>query len=164
MRLLGCGGAAISESAFEHWQRLGVAVIQGYGLTESSPVICSATPTNAKPGLVGRFVEGWETKIQDQQLLVRGPHVMLGYWDDPVATASRIDRDGWLATGDHVEVDAQSGQLRILGRVDDVIVLASARKIHPATVERAVERVDGVRHAMLIRATRIGALVRCRRA
>ena len=155
LRLLGCGGAALTCSAFERWQQRGVTVIQGYGLTETSPVICSATPEDATPGCVGHFVAGWESKIADQQLLVRGPHVMLGYWDDPAATADRIDQGGWLATGDQVEVDSASGQIRILGRVDDVIVLNSARKIHPATIERAVGQVDGVRHALLIRRQRL---------
>ncbi len=155
LRLLGCGGAALHASAFDRWQQRGVTVIQGYGLTETSPVICSATPDDATPGYVGRFVTGWESKIDDQQLLVRGPHVMLGYWDDRAATANRIDPDGWLATGDHVEVDPRSGQVRILGRVDDVIVMNSARKIHPATVEQAVGHVDGVRHALLVRRNRL---------
>ena len=151
LRLLGCGGAAISEAAFERWRKRGVTVIQGYGLTETSPVICSATPENAAAGCVGDFVEGWESKVVHQQLFVRGPHVMLGYWEDPSATANRIDEDGWIATGDQVEIDASHGQLRILGRVDDVIVLDSARKIHPAVVERQVEQLRSVNHAMLIK-------------
>jgi long-chain acyl-CoA synthetase len=151
LRLLGCGGAAISEAAFELWRKRGVTVIQGYGLTETSPVICSATPENATAGCVGDFVDGWESKIVDQQLFVRGPHVMHGYWDDPSATSDRIDADGWMATGDQVEIDPSHGQLRILGRVDDVIVLDSARKIHPAVVERQVERVPSVHHAMLVK-------------
>ncbi len=151
LRLLGCGGAAISEAAFERWRKRGVTVIQGYGLTETSPVICSATPENAAAGCVGDFVEGWESKIVHQQLFVRGPHVMLGYWNEPSATADRIDNDGWIATGDQVEIDTRNGQLRILGRLDDVIVLDSARKIHPAAVERRVEQLRSVKHAMLIK-------------
>jgi long-chain acyl-CoA synthetase len=149
LRLLGCGGAGLSEAAFDRWHARGVTVIQGYGLTEASPVICSATPQDARAGFVGRFVQGWESAIRDQQLFVRGPHVMLGYWNDPQATARRIDRDGWLATGDLVQHDGESGQLKILGRADDVIVLPTGKKIHPATVERSAEQVAGVGHAML---------------
>jgi long-chain acyl-CoA synthetase len=149
LRLLGCGGAALSEATFDRWRARGVTVIQGYGLTEASPVICSATPWDARAGLVGRFVEGWETQIRDQLLFVRGSHVMLGYWGDPEATARRIDHNGWLATGDLVEQDRESGQLRVLGRADDVIVLPSAKKIHPETVERSAAQINGVRHAML---------------
>jgi long-chain acyl-CoA synthetase len=80
---------------------------------------------------------------------------MLGYWEDPSATADRIDEDGWMATGDQVEIDASNGQLRILGRVDDVIVLDSARKIHPALIERQVEQVPSVNHAMLVKRERL---------
>ncbi len=150
LRLLGCGGAAISESAFHRWRDRGVTVIQGYGLTEASPVICSATPDNALPGLVGELVDGWDSEVRDGQLFVRGPHTMLGYWDDELATGKRIDRSGWLGTGDLVQRDASSGQLRILGRIDDVIVLDNGTKISPSTVEREVEQIAGVAHAFLL--------------
>lgn len=148
--VLGCGGAALSVESFYAWKRRGVTVIQGYGLTETSPVVCSATPGNATAGLVGTFVAGWEHEIRDGRLFVRGPHNMLGYWGDPSSTAKKIDRIGWLDTRDLVEVDRESGQLRILGRADDVIVLDSARKMNPRPRERQVEAIAGVRHAMLI--------------
>ncbi len=150
LRLLGCGGAAMSKPAFHAWKDRGVTVIQGYGLTETSPVICSATPQDASAGLVGRFVAGWEHQIRDGRLFVRGHHNMLGYWDDAAATAERIDADGWLDTKDLVEVDEPSGQLRILGRADDVIVLASGRKLNPWPIEQELEQIDGVHHAMLV--------------
>ncbi len=150
LRLLGCGGAAISEQAFWRWSERGVTVIQGYGLTESSPVICSATPDDARPGLVGRLVDGWEHDIRDGQLFVRGAHNMIGYWDDAAATANKIDRQGWLDTGDLVEQDSASGQLRIVGRADDVIVLDCGRKLNPCPIEQALEQIVGVRHAILI--------------
>jgi long-chain acyl-CoA synthetase len=150
LRLLGCGGAGISESSFRQWKERGVTVIQGYGLTETSPVICSATPGNASPGLVGGLVNGWESKICQGQLFVRGPHTMLGYWKDQDATNDKVDEEGWLATGDLVEQDARTGQLRILGRVDDVIVLDNGRKIFPSAIEMSVERLEPVRHALLV--------------
>lgn len=150
LRLLGCGGAAMHGQAFDDWRHRGVTVIQGYGLTETSPVICSATPDDAQPGLVGQPVDGWETDIRAGKLWVRGPHVMLGYWDDPAATAEKIDADGWLDTGDLVERDPHSGQFRILGRADDVLVLANGHKVHPIATERSVGRIPGVRHAVLI--------------
>ena len=127
-----------------------MTVIQGYGLTETSPVICSATPDNAAPGLVGELVEGWESQIRDGQLFVRGPHTMLGYWENASETSAKIDDDGWLATGDLVEQDASTGQLRILGRVDDVIVLDNGHKVSPSAIERTVEQIAGVRHAVLV--------------
>ncbi|NND99914.1 MAG: AMP-binding protein, partial [Pirellulaceae bacterium] len=150
LRLLGCGGAAISAEDFAGWHRRGVTVIQGYGLTEASPVICSATPDNATAGWVGEFVDGWEYQIRDGRLFVRGPHVMVGYWDDPVATNERVDASGWLDTGDLVQRDPATEQIRILGRADDVIVLDSGDKVHPQAIEREIERIEGVRHAMLV--------------
>ena len=149
LRLLGCGGAPLDQSAFREWQSWGVTVLQGYGLTETGPVISSATPSNAAPGLVGKPVDGWETAIKNGQLLVRGPHTMLGYLGQPEATQARMSADGWLATGDLVERDSTTQQFRVLGRMDDVIVLASGRKLHPAGIEREAEQIDGIQNALL---------------
>jgi long-chain acyl-CoA synthetase len=155
LRLLGCGGAAIGEPAFHSWKDRGVTVIQGYGLTETSPVICSATPENAKAGLVGRLVDGWESEVREGELFVRGPHTMLGYWNDEQATATKIDQDGWLATGDRVEQDPATGQFRILGREDDVIVLSNGCKLSPEVIEREIGQLAGVNHAMLVSRERL---------
>ena len=149
LRLLGCGGAPLDHTSFTEWSVRGVTVIQGYGLTEAGPVISSATPSNAMPGLVGEPVAGWEIAIKQGQLFVRGPHSMLGYLKQPEATQTRMTDDGWLATGDLVERDRKTQQLKILGRVDDVIVLASGHKIYPATIEREIEQIDGIQHALL---------------
>lgn len=149
LRLLGCGGAPLDPISFMEWNARRVTVIQGYGLTEAGPVISSATPTNAMPGLVGEPVEGWEIAIKQGQLFVRGPHVMLGYCEQQESTQKRMTKDGWLATGDLVERDHKTQQLRILGRVDDVIVLASGRKIYPAAIERDIEQIAGIQHALL---------------
>ena len=148
LRLLGCGGAAMNETDFLAWESRGVTVIQGYGLTEASPVICSATPEDAQPGFVGSFVDGWEHEIRDGQLFVRGEHVMHGYWNDERSTSERI-HDGWLTTGDMVE-QASSGQIKILGRADDMIVLPNGRKLHPQLIEREIEQIDAVDHAMVV--------------
>ncbi len=150
LRLLGCGGAAMSDAEFCGWRDRGVTVIQGYGLTETSPVICSATPDNATAGLVGGFVEGWEHKIREGRLFVRGPQVMLGYWNDEAATRERIDEQGWLDTGDLVEIDSATAQLRIFGRADDVIVLSDGHKVYPQAIERELEGIPGVRHALVM--------------
>jgi len=149
LRLLGCGGAPLDSSDFERWDSQGVTVIQGYGLTEAGPVICSATPSNAAPNLVGNPVDGWETRLEDGQLHVRGSHTMLGYLKQADATAQRMTTDGWLATGDLVELDGTTGQFRILGRMDDVIILPSGQKIHPSAIEREMELIHGIQHAML---------------
>ncbi|MGB7325449.1 MAG: AMP-binding protein [Rubripirellula sp.] len=150
LRLLGCGGAPISAVTFEQFKRMGITVIQGYGLTETGPVICSATPENAAAGLVGDFVDGWQHEIRDGELFVRGPHVMHGYWNDEPATRAKVDSDGWLRTGDLVDRDDETGQLRILGRVDDVLVMDNGRKISPSSIQRDLEQLAGVHHAMLV--------------
>ncbi|MGB7346437.1 MAG: AMP-binding protein [Pirellulaceae bacterium] len=153
LRLLGCGGAAMSADDFAAWKSQGITVIQGYGLTETSPVICSATPENATAGLVGKFVDGWEHQVRDGRLFVRGPHLMAGYWSDIHATNDRI-KNGWLDTGDLVEIDSATGQLRILGRADDVIVLDNGHKVHPQQIEKQIQQIAGVRHAMIVAAGR----------
>lgn len=144
LRLLGCGGAGLSEASFEAWQQRGVTVIQGYGLTETAPVICSATPDDAAPGCVGRPVEGWETKLVDGRLHVRGPSVMSGYLDQP-----DLGLRDWFDTGDHVEIDAKTGQFRILGRNDDVLTLSTGYQVHPSIVERTLMRSPHVSEAVV---------------
>lgn len=147
LRWLGVGGAALSSDAFESWRDRGVTVIQGYGLTETGPVIASATPENATAGWVGRFVQGWEHEIRDGELWVRGPHLFNGYWNhDPIAA---VDANGWFRTGDHVQWDSQTQQLRVLGRADDVIVLPNAIKINPSEIERQIALLPGIQHCML---------------
>ncbi len=150
LRLLGVGGAPLREDAFEQFRERGVTIIQGYGLTETSPVICSATPTNAAAGLVGLPVADCEVELREGRLFVRGPHVMLGYWQDETATRDRIDKNGWLDTGDLAEVDEVTGQYRIIGRADDLIVLPNGNKLHPREIESVVEELSEVEHAMLV--------------
>ncbi|MCC9657149.1 AMP-binding protein [Rhodopirellula halodulae] len=149
LAVVGCGGVAMSEKQFNACQQHGLHVVQGYGCTESSPVICSASPENARPNRVGPLVDGWSAKILDQRLSVKGPGVMLGYLDDPASTREKISSDGWLDTGDLVQVDSD-GQYQILGRADDVIVLPTGFKIFPASVERSVQRIDHVDQAVLL--------------
>ncbi|TWU45764.1 Long-chain-fatty-acid--CoA ligase [Novipirellula aureliae] len=149
LRVLGVGGAGLSEQAFEAWKSRGVVVTQGYGCSETAPVICSATPNDARANLVGKPVQGWQTDIRDGRLFVKGEHLMIGYFNDPEATKAKIDPDGWFDTGDLVEVDDLSQQYRILGRTDEVIVLPNGHKIFPTTIERLVNALANVEHSML---------------
>jgi long-chain acyl-CoA synthetase len=150
LRLVGCGGAALPADAFERFRWRGITVIQGYGMTETSPVICSATPENARAGFVGTPVAGWQTRVDAEgRLSVRGEGVMVGYWGDAASTAQRCS-DGWIDTGDIVEVDPTDGQFRILGRADDRITLSNGRKLYPLPIEQRVMLVPQVRHAILV--------------
>ena len=149
LRWLGCGGAALSSELFDDLSSQPIEVIQGYGLTEASPVICSSSPGQTLPEHVGPPVASWQTRISGGRLFVRGPGVMLGYLDDPDATARKIDSDGWLDTGDLVQ-RADDGQLKILGRADDVLVLPNGFKVHPSQIEREAIRGGQLRHAVLL--------------
>ncbi|MCS7471010.1 acyl--CoA ligase [Stieleria sp. ICT_E10.1] len=164
LRLVGCGGAAMTEDQFWRWGERGVTVIQGYGLTEAGPVIASQTPDDSIPGHAGRFVDGWEHRLDEEpvgergpneakpaegRLFVRGPHLMRGYWQDPEATARRIDAAGWLDTGDRVRICPSTRQLQILGRCDDRIVLSNGHKIDPLGLEQRLVAIKGVRTAVV---------------
>ena len=145
LRLLGCGGAAMSIKEFRSWQDCGVTVIQGYGLTEAGPVVCSAAPDDTRPGYVGQLVDGWDHRIVDGRLHIRGPHTMLGYWP---LEKKNSDSD-WLDTGDLVEQDSRTGQFKILGRADAMIVISNGHVVDPISIERTVETISGVDHALL---------------
>jgi long-chain acyl-CoA synthetase len=149
LRVIGCGGAALDTQSFERFRQHGVEVIQGYGCTETSPVICSASPGDTLPGLVGTPIDDCEIRIQDCRLFVRGPMVMLGYLDDPEATSQKIDSEGWLDTGDLVKQHV-SGQLSILGRADDVLVLDNGFKVHPLAIEQAIIAEHPCEHVVLM--------------
>ncbi|HEY2882251.1 MAG TPA: AMP-dependent synthetase/ligase, partial [Pirellulales bacterium] len=128
------GGAALPNHVAEFFWQQGMPLVQGYGLTESSPVITTATPDHNKIGTVGRAVESVEVKIADDgEILTRGPHVMLGYWRQPAETEMAI-RDGWLHTGDLGQL-AADGYLRITGRKKELIVTAGGKNIAPVFLE-----------------------------
>jgi long-chain acyl-CoA synthetase len=150
LRLLGCGGAAMTAELFTDYCQAGITVVQGYGLTEASPVVCSASPWNARAGVVGVPVSGCQTRIDDAGCLeVAGPGVMIGYWQDDEATANKI-RGGWLQTGDCAEVDPGDGQYRILGRSDDRITLSNGLKFFPGPLEQRLGLHPSIRHAVLM--------------
>ena len=148
LKILGCGGAAMPAEQFDRFQAFGVEIIQGYGCTETAPVICSASPGQSRPGCVGPLVDGWEAKVQSERLFVRGQCTMLGYLNDLDATARKIDTDGWLDTGDLVEQNTD-GTFRILGRADDVIILDNGYKIHPQAIESQLTQIAGIKHVVV---------------
>jgi long-chain acyl-CoA synthetase len=135
LRLACSGGAPLGDATNEYYNEHGIQLVQGYGLTESSPVITVSTPSASRIGSVGRAIRDVEVKIGDDgEILTKGPHVMLGYWKRPDATADTI-RDGWLHTGDMGHID-KDGFLWITGRKKELIVTASGKNIAPAYLER----------------------------
>jgi long-chain acyl-CoA synthetase len=131
------GGAALPGNIARYFIGQGVPIFQGYGLTESSPVTNVNTETNNDPASVGPALEGVEIRIADDgEILTRGPHVMMGYWNNDAATRKAIDADGWLHTGDIGRIFEE--RLYIEGRIKDIIVLDTGEKIAPTDMEHAI--------------------------
>jgi long-chain acyl-CoA synthetase len=130
-----CGGAPLDIGTVNFFESIGLPVYQGYGLAETSPVIATNGPTANRTGSVGKALPGIEVKIADGgEILTRGPHVMRGYFGNDELTASVIDADGWLHTGDVGHLD-RDGFLFISGREKNVIVLGSGKKVQPEELE-----------------------------
>jgi long-chain acyl-CoA synthetase len=143
------GGAALDEGVEDFWDRLGYFVVQGYGLTETAPIISVSNPFARRRGSVGRPLSGQEIRVgSDGELWVRGENVASGYLDDPEASAEMF-RDGWLRTGDRVERD-EKGRLYVRGRLKDVVVTADGTNVDPALVEKALEATPGVVEAACV--------------
>ncbi len=137
MNLAVVGGAPLPFDVARLFLALGLPMIQGYGLTETSPVISVNPIKNNDPKGVGVMLNGIEAQISERgELLVRGPGVMLGYWANETATGDMIDADGWLHTGDKARIDG--GQLYITGRLKEIIVLSNGEKIPPADMETTI--------------------------
>ena len=132
------GGAALSPEIARTFVALGVPLYQGYGLTETSPVVCVNRPASSIPTGIGQAFPGVEVKIgANEELLTRSKCVMRGYWKNEAATRDMIDAEGWLHTGDKASVDAL-GHYTIIGRIKDIIVLSNGEKISPSDMESAI--------------------------
>jgi long-chain acyl-CoA synthetase len=139
LRMIIVGGAAFAPHLSKVFIGLGLPIIQGYGLTETAPVLAANRMNDNDPTSVGRALEGIELRCDDKgELLARGPCVMLGYWNKPEATAAMIDQDGWLHTGDLAAI--RGGNVYITGRVKDIIVLSNGEKLPPTDAEQAILR------------------------
>jgi long-chain acyl-CoA synthetase len=140
LRLSVSGGAALPPKVSRLFIALGLPLVQGYGMTETSPVVCVNHVEDNRPSTVGPPLEGIQVRIGEQNaLLVKGPCNMLGYWNNPEATAAMIDKDGWLNTGDTASI-GQSGHVTITGRLKEIIVMSNGEKVPPADMEEAILR------------------------
>jgi long-chain acyl-CoA synthetase len=132
------GGAALSPEISKVFLGLGLPVLQGYGLTETSPLLCVNRLDDNDPASVGKAVVGTELKIgENDALMARGAQVMLGYWHNPEATKAVLSGDGWLNTGDQARIDDR-GHVYITGRLKEIIVLANGEKVPPVDMELAI--------------------------
>ncbi len=140
LRLSVSGGAALPPNVSKLFIALGLPLIQGYGMTETSPVVSINRVGKNLPATVGQPLQGIEVRLGEQNaLLVKGPCNMLGYWNNPEATAAILDRDGWLNTGDTASISI-SGHITITGRLKEIIVMSNGEKLPPADMENAILR------------------------
>ncbi|MCZ8251430.1 MAG: AMP-binding protein [Hylemonella sp.] len=137
VRVAVSGGAPLSPAIARCFLGLGLPLLQGYGMTETSPVLAVNLLDDNDPATVGRALPGVETRIgENRELQVRAPSVMKGYWKRADDTARILDAQGWLATGDQAEI--VDGRIRILGRIKEIIVTSTGEKVPPGDLELAI--------------------------
>jgi long-chain acyl-CoA synthetase len=150
LRFFVSGGAALGKEFGEFFEAVGLKIIEGYGLTESSPVITVNPFENYKFGAVGVPIQGVEVKIaNDGEILARGPNIMKGYWNNPLATTETLDEDGWLHTGDIGHVDVE-GFLYVTDRKKHLFVSSGGKNIAPQPIENLFLSSKYIEQFMLV--------------
>lgn len=154
LRVVLYGAASMDKSTILGYNELGIDLVQGYGLTESSPVITTETDKQKRPGSVGLPLENIEVKIENPneegigELLAKGPNIMLGYYENDTATKETINEDGWLHTGDYAYID-KDGFVYITGRKSDVIVLRNGKNIYPQEIEFMINKLPYIEESII---------------
>ncbi len=135
------GGAALDKEIGEGLRTLGLDVLEGYGMTETAPIIAFTRPGDIIPGCSGLPLPGVECKLVDGELCVKGPNLMKGYYNRPEETAQVIDNDGWLHTGDLAQFDSV-GRITLTGRTKELIILSNGKNVQPSEIEYKLEKYD----------------------
>ncbi len=150
LRFFVSGGGALAPDVKEFFTMLGMTILEGYGLTESSPVLSVTVPDDDEIGTVGKAIQGVELKLADDgEILARGANIMRGYWNDPIATAEALDAQGWLHTGDIGEF-TKRGNLKITDRKKNIFVSSGGKNIAPLAIENAVTQSRYVDQAFIV--------------
>ena len=154
LKLVVTGGAALDPETEKGFNDLGFDVEQGYGLTETAPVIAAETPKYRKLGSIGKKFPSVEVKIDDPdeegigELMAKGPSIMLGYYENEEATKSALEPDGWFHTGDLARID-KDGFIYIAGRKKSVIVLNNGKNVFPEEIETLLNKVEGIKETFV---------------
>ena len=151
LRQMISGASALDQGVGRFFDILGISIYEGYGMTEASPVICCSSRFHKKPGSIGKPLSGLELKLHSEtnEILVRGPSIMLGYFNDPQSTFETVDPEGWLRTGDIGDID-KDGFVSIKGRNKDTIVLGNGKKIFPDELEEVFRKIPGVQEVCVL--------------
>jgi long-chain acyl-CoA synthetase len=151
LRIAASGGAAIPYPVARTFLALGLNVIQGYGLTETSPVVSFNPMDNNDPRSIGEALDIIEVKLGDNdELLIKSPGVMMGYWNNHSATAQVIDSDGWFHSGDQARINSDSGHIYITGRIKDILIMSNGEKIPPGDIENSINMDSWFEQSLLI--------------
>lgn len=160
IRFFGIGGAPLAADVEDILYRIGFPYALGYGLTETAPLLAGSSPGDNRRRTIGPVIPDVEIRIEDGEILARGPNVMKGYYKNPEMTAEVLDEDGWFSTGDLGSFDA-TGRLRIDGRKKSVIIGANGENIYPEAIESVLTQDPTVEEALVIkRGTQLIAMVR----
>jgi long-chain acyl-CoA synthetase len=150
MRAAISGGAALPPEISRVFLSLGLTVLQGYGMTETSPIASANAPEDNIPASVGKAIPGVQLRTGEANaLMIKGPNVMLGYWNNPEATRAILGADGWLNSGDTARIDGE-GHVFITGRLKEIIVLSNGEKLPPVDMETAILRDALFEQVMLL--------------
>ena len=154
LELVICGGAKLDEDIINTFDSLGITILNGYGITECAPLISANRNKYRKPGSVGTPILACRVKIDNPdengegEICVKGPNVMLGYYNNPEATAEVFDKDGFFHTGDYGKLD-EEGWIYITGRKKNLIILSNGKNVYPEEIEADLQKVEGVNEVVV---------------
>lgn len=154
LEMIICGGAALNQDIIDTFEGIGITILNGYGITECAPLISCNRNEYRKAGSVGTTIIGEQVKIADPdengegEICVKGPNVMIGYYNNPEATAAAFDEEGYFKTGDFGRLD-EEGWIYITGRLKNLIILSNGKNVYPEEIETEISRIYGVNEVVV---------------
>ncbi len=154
LEMIICGGAALNQDIIDTFEGIGITILNGYGITECAPLISCNRNEYRKAGSVGTPIIGEKVKIADPdengegEICVKGPNVMIGYYNNPEATAAAFDEEGYFKTGDFGRLD-EEGWIYITGRLKNLIILSNGKNVYPEEIETEISRIYGVNEVVV---------------